>query len=233
MDLVYPVRAGNANEELRYSLRSMQAHLPHGNVYLIGAPPAWTQNVVLVPHRQGSNVRTNTTTSMRLACTHPDVSDPFVWMNDDYFLMKPLLVVPRLNRGPIDSVIAELAPKKDSYAQGMVATKRLLIDNGFIEGNVISYELHAPFIVHKTAMLYALKVHDDSKQGNLHKRTLYGNIFDYGGEEVPDHKIVNKIAQWDRDCLFISTSDTSFREHPVGNWIRSHFQEPSPYEVCP
>lgn len=231
MDLVYPVRQGNVNEELRYSLRAAHLNLPHRNVYLIGAPPGWIQECGVMPHRQGSNSRTNTTTSMRMACKDESISDPFVWMNDDIFTMNPLLVVPILNRGPIDSVIAELAPKKDQYAQGMVATKRLLIDGGFIEKNVLSYELHMPLIVHKTSMLYALKVHDDSKQGNLHKRTLYGNIFDLGGETVPDNKIVNKLTPWDPDCTFISTSDTSFKDHPVGAWIRARFPEASPYEI--
>lgn len=231
MDVVYPVRTGNANEELRYSLRALHANFPHRDVYVIGAPPAWLQNVISIPHRQGSNSRSNTNTSMRLACLHPDVSNPFVWMNDDYFIMQPIDEIPRLNRGPIDDVIEQLAPRKDQYAQGMVATKRLLIDSGFVEGNVTSYELHMPLLVQKSSMLYALKVYEDSKRPNLHKRTLYGNIFDYGGETVTDNKITSKTAQWDIDATFISTSDLSFRDHPIGAWIRAQYPDKSPYEV--
>ncbi len=226
LDVVYPVRQGNGNEELRYSLRSL-VNLPHRNVYLMGSPPAWTvcENR---PFQQGVNYRVNTTKAMRKACEDPEISNPFIFMNDDFFIMNPLLECPRLNRGPIDSVITQLAPKKDSYAQGMAATKNLLISLGFTD--VLSYELHMPMLIFKDSMQYALKKYDQSRAANLHKRTLYGNIIDYGGESVADNKINNNTSTWDRDCTFISTSDLSFKTYTVGAWIRSFFPNPSPYE---
>lgn len=231
MDIVIPCRTGADNQELRYALRAWQKNFPmgHRKIFLFGAPPTWT-NTINRLHRQGVNFRANTTLSIRRACEDPAISDPFIWAADDIFLMRPINAIPHLNRGPIDEIIKALAPKKDTYAQGMVATKRLLIDQGFSEDNILSYELHMPMIIHKSAMMHTLKVHDQSRAPNLHKRTLYGNIFDYGGEQVSDNKINNKLAIWDKNCLFISTSDTSFREHPVGEWIRAQFTESSHYE---
>jgi hypothetical protein len=48
-DVVYVVRPGNRNEELRYSLRSIAAHLPHRRVWLAGFCPSWVRNISFIP----------------------------------------------------------------------------------------------------------------------------------------------------------------------------------------
>lgn len=231
LDIVCPVRVGNKNDELRHALRSWHLNLPHRNVHLWGAPPAWTKNVIKHPMQQSqSNYRLNTTKMMQAACQDPNISNPFIWLNDDIFVMKPVEEVERLNRGFIDDVIVNHPNSKHNYAQGMIATKNLLIDEGFDEAGILSYELHMPLLVFKTTMLYALRVYTDSRRPNLHKRTLYGNIAEYGGRTVPDNKIVDVSRQWDKDCTYISTSDTSFARHPVGRWIREKLDAAGPYE---
>lgn len=230
-DVVYPVRLGSDNEELRYSLRSVHHHLYHRRIYLFGAPPSWLCNVLKrpVPQVEGS-FRQNTTDIMTAACLDPTVSNPFIWLNDDIFIMKRVEQVERLNRGHIDEVLRTYPPDKREYCQGMVATKNLLIDYGLSDQNILSYELHMPMIIYKRTMLYTLKLYRDSALPNLHKRTLYGNILDYGGRTIEDHKIVSSHERWERDCTYISTSDQSFNEHPVGLWIRDRFPQVSPYE---
>ena len=230
LDIVCPCRTGNKNNELRYAMRSWEANVPHRDLYLWGAPPAWTQNVIKRPMQQGSNFRLNTTKMMLAACQDPDISNPFIWMNDDYFVMKPIPEVPRLNRGPIDRVIAAHPNPGHQYPQGMVATKNLLIDEGFSEEGILSYELHMPMLIYKTTMIHALQVYFDSRRPILHKRTLYGNIVDYGGLAVPDNKVVERHSKWDSDCTFISTSDMSFEKYPIGAWIKERFPLPSTYE---
>lgn len=230
LDIVCPNRQGNKNNELRYALRSWEAHVPHRNIWLMGSPPAWTQQVEKTPFRQGPNFRLNTTLAMEKACNNPAISDPFIWMNDDYFIMKPIPEVPHLNRGYLNQVIMDHPDKKHIYLQGMQSTKGLLIDMGFAEFDILSYELHMPMLIHKTTMLYTIKVYRESRRDNLHKRTLYGNIIQYEGETVEDNKIVNPVAEWDKECTYISTSDMSFERHLVGAWVRSHFPETSRYE---
>lgn len=231
LDIVCPVRVGSRNEELRHALRSWANNLPHRKVFLCGAPPAWTKNVIKKPLRQSqSNYRLNTTRMMEAACKDDRISNPFIWMNDDYFVMKPVVGVERLNRGLIDEVIANHPNSKHNYAQGMAATKNLLLDNGFSEEGILSYELHMPMLVFKATMLHALQIYMDSRLPNLHKRTLYGNIAEYGGRTVPDNKIVQVNGTWDHDCTYISTSDTSFEKYPVGRWIKEKFPYPGVYE---
>ncbi len=40
-DVVYVVRPGDKNEELRYSIRSVIANLPHRKVWIAGYKPTW------------------------------------------------------------------------------------------------------------------------------------------------------------------------------------------------
>lgn len=232
MDIVCPVRIGNRNEELRYALRSWHKNLGYRNIILFGAPPAWTCGLLKRPMRQSSyNFRMNTTLMMEAACRDAMISDPFVWMNDDYFIMKTLPEIPKLHRGPIDEVIFSQSDHKRTYIQGMIATKGLLIEEGFEADSILSYELHMPILIHKVAMLYSLNVYRNSRLPNLHKRTLYGNIVDYGGERICDNKIISQSADWDRNATFVSTSDNSFEKYPIGQWLRQQFPEPSPYET--
>ncbi len=230
VDVVYPVKMGNRNEELRYSLRALEVNVPHRRVWTVGYHCAWTTNVTHLTYRQGQNVRLNTTKAMQLACENPEISSPFLWFNDDYFAVKPMSSVRRMNRGPIDTVISELAPKKDGYAQGMSATKNLLLGMGY-GPDILSYELHMPLYVYKPEMLEALEVYNKSNLPNLHKRTLYGNMVGLGGISIPDNKIVFEGVEWDRDCTWISTSDKSFREYRVGKWVQEKFPEKSFYEI--
>jgi hypothetical protein len=52
MDLVYVLGSGSrwGDNELRYSLRSVEKHLKgYNNVYLVGDKPDWVRNVTHIP----------------------------------------------------------------------------------------------------------------------------------------------------------------------------------------
>jgi hypothetical protein len=230
LDVVYPVRPGNRNEELRYSLRSLD-NLYHRRVYLLGSPPAWTKLTYRKAFQQGSNPHTNTTKAMRLACEMEEVTDPFIWMNDDYFILKPFREIPNMNRGHIDNVITNMSRKKENYTQGMVQTKNKLVSMGYAPDTIMSYELHMPLVVHKGAMLEALAIAERPSVRPLHKRTLYGNLCNLGGESRPDNKYTANDTRFDRDSDFISTSDVSFERYPIGKWLREKFPNKGIYEI--
>ena len=186
-DLVYVCRNGE-NEELRYSLRSVARNLPHGRVWIFGGWPAWIEGVKTITTEQAGVRFANTTNAVRLACEHSAVSDPFVLMNDDFFVMQPLDSVPVLNRGPISKVISDYERRHmggSAYAMGMRHTCDLLVSLGF--ENPVSYELHVPLLVHKAAMLEALSMGQGVKV--LHKRSMYGNLARLSGATVPDVKV--------------------------------------------
>lgn len=50
-DLVWIVKPGDGNEELRWSLRSAVAHVPHERVWIVGSRPGWCTAPHVPPRR--------------------------------------------------------------------------------------------------------------------------------------------------------------------------------------
>ncbi|MCB1250392.1 MAG: hypothetical protein KDB36_13335 [Acidimicrobiales bacterium] len=229
MDVVYVVRPGDDNEELRFSLRALAAHVPHDSVILVGYCPSWVTGVHHIPVRQTGTKYRNSTLNLLAACEHPAVDDEFVLFNDDMFAMAPVDEVPVLHRGPVVDVAAEYSARgAGRYLHGMLETAALLAARGV--ASPLSYELHVPLPVHKDAMAEALHIGLDSGIAVVHKRTLYGNLAGIGGELAADVKVCRGRPDWDPQQVWLSTSDTEFASWPVGAFIRSAFPAPGPYE---
>ncbi|MGW5122974.1 hypothetical protein ACWEQ7_02735 [Streptomyces sp. NPDC004069] len=228
MDIVYVVKPGDDNEELRYSLRSLAAHLPHERVWLAGHRPAWVSDEVghIPVAQKGSRFR-NSTGNLHAACEHPDVAEHFVYFNDDFFLMQPLDQVPVLHRGDVREVIA--ATPHSQYRVGAMQTlavmRRIGLDG---DGPLLSYELHLPMPMSKAHMLKVLLA--GASVPALHKRTLYGNFHHIGGDQVTDVKIKGPYDPGP-DGPFLSTTEASFERGAVGERIRAAFPEPCRYET--
>ncbi|MFZ3595038.1 hypothetical protein [Streptomyces sp. BH104] len=227
-DLVVPVRTGETNPQLRYALRSWEAHLPHDRVWIVGYRPPWLRNVEHIESSQHGSKYQNTTAAVRAACEHPGVAETFLLCNDDMFVMRPQLHgMPVLHRGPVADV-EELYVRRASgrYLDGMRATRQLLVDLG--HADPLSYELHVPMPVDKSGMLKALDIgwHLDV----VHKRTLYGNLAALGGEQIEDVKVLGRSPCFDEASPFLSTLPDAFVNGMVGKHIRGAFRSPSRYE---
>lgn len=230
IDVVYFVRDGEDNEELRYSLRSLE-NLPHRTVHIVGYKPSWVTNVNHIDVKQdkgGKNL--NTTHNMEVAAYELMVSDDFILMNDDFFIMKPLSDLPRLHRGDIQKVADYYKHLDSQYYRGMVDTRAYMEELG-IETS-LSYELHIPMMFNKNNVIdmFTQYYQDSPPVAVLHKRTLYGNMFNYGGEEVKDVKIYSVDADFDKDSTFLSTQDDIWEYSKVGKFIRSQFKQKCQYE---
>lgn len=227
LDLVVPVREGPVNQQLRYALRSWQACLPHRHVWIVGYKPTWLGGVRYIPTRQTGTKYVNTTAAMRAACEHPEISETFLYANDDTFVMEPLDSMPVLHRGPVRGVEAYYAARASgAYLRGMRETRDLLVDQGYADP--LSYELHVPLPVSKAGMLRAL---DAGRHLTvLHKRTAYGVLGEIGGDQIEDVKVLHRGPRFDRSTPFLSTMPDSFAHGEVGRVIRSRFLSPSDYE---
>ncbi|MGY3199705.1 hypothetical protein [Streptomyces sp. TE5632] len=228
LDLVVPVREGPVNQQLRYALRSWSANLPHRHVWIIGYKPVWLAGVRHVPTRQTGTKYANTTAAMWLACEHPEISDPFLYANDDMFVMERVDEMPVLHRGPVRDVETYYAARASGqYLRGMQETRDLLIQHG--HPDPLSYELHVPLEVHKEGMLRALGV--GRYLSVLHKRTAFGVLNEIGGERIEDVKVLHRGPRFDRSTPFLSTMPDSFANGEVGRVIRSQFPQASQYEL--
>lgn len=224
-DVVYVVRPGERNEELRYSLRSLR-NLPHGKVWISGYCPKWVTGVGVILTETKPGGHASAKANLRAACEHPEVSERFVYFNDDFFVMQPLETTPVMHRGPLADVIANDRLAK-AYTRAMKETLAILTEQG-VE-TPLMYDLHAPMMVTKAGMLEAL---DLCSYSMIQERTVYGNLQQVGGELRRNHKVYRMDRGW-QSWSFLSTNDHGFRTHPVGQYIRSCFDTGSPYEADP
>lgn len=228
MDIVYVLKRSDRNEELRFSLRSL-ANLPHAKVWAAGYRPRWAI-LEEIPVRQRLNKFANSVANLRAACHDPRVSETFVYMNDDFFMLQPLEQLPILHRGTVRDFVAEHVAhygRPGAYLKGLQATADLLVSQLRIR-DPLCYEGHVPLIVDKATMKRALDLGADLPV--LHYRTLYGNLARLAGEKIGDWKIRDVRSVPEPSWLFTSTVDTVFAAGAVGRWLRARFPEPSPYE---
>jgi hypothetical protein len=206
VDLVWICRTGS-NEELRYSIRSATQNLPHRNVWVVGGRPDWYRgqwlHVGQHPGRKYENAKNN----LRAIIDSGKISDSFVLMNDDFFVLKPTELKPyysgtlreRLERNERLSPNAQYTQKIKDTIEGLEAL-------GY--SNPLDYSIHIPMVLDKEGLEQALDF--------PLIRAAYGNIRQLGGEQRSDVKIYSGSFydglsyEPDENSDFISTDDGSF-----------------------
>lgn len=239
MDVVYILGHQDEYEELRYSLRSL-TNFPHDQVWIVGAPPpAWARNVQHLPVRQEELDRTTTAwwgrrkTNMRrnilAALDHPDVSKPFLYMNDDFLIVhecdgKKLPPLPHLG------TIAETYRRRINESGAYQDTYRWLQTQGVADPFHVSE--HIPLIVDERLAGW---MRDCWHIVGFPVASVWGNL---AGVDLADRADVDWILRheheqsesWPEHWWSVSTVSRSFHDWPVGARLRALFPDPSPYE---
>ncbi len=231
-DIVIPVRPGENNQSLRYTLRSIAAHVPHRRVWIAGHKPAWVRGVGHIPNRQTATKYQNSRSNWKAAVDHPDVTDDFLIFNDDFFVMRPFPPVPPvLHRGPLAAVEEHFRTRvrPGRYMLGMRQTAELLADLGI--DDPLCYEMHTPMLLNRQRYLEVWELGNRIKYP--HSRTLYGNYWKLGGKKAVDPKIMSFGPRFPHSSLFLSTMNETFTRGQVGSYIRSMFPQRCRYEAAP
>lgn len=234
-DVVYTVKPDDSNEELRYSLRSLSNIGDFsGRVFIAGYKPSWLKNVIHVPNFQTmrKSKYKNAKSNWQKVNAHPELSQEYIYMNDDFFVMKPIKEVPVLHNGDQDEFIERyLKIGSKAYVQGAITTKHVVHRMG-VGGKLKNYELHVPMVFDKTKRkALSLLMREANPEGkNTHFRTAYGNYYKLGGRKMKDVKIHGNGFAFDKNSTFLSTSDESFAQSDVGTFIRKQFPKKSRYE---
>lgn len=224
---VYFVRAGD-NPELRYSLRSLDAHVDDiTDVVIVGHAEPWLRNVTVIPgNPHGTAKWRNVWANVRIAAEHPDLPDDIVYLNDDFYAVRPADT--RMTwRCTLDQHIATLPPSP--WRRSLEVTRRHFRRAGHDTTNLLSYELHRPFPANRARMAQALAEAADIDPHNPPQwRTVYGNRWDVGGTQAPDGKVYNRDEPLPATPWVSSTDGAVFdRLHPMLDHL---FRHPSRWE---
>jgi hypothetical protein len=209
MDLVYICRNGE-NEELRYSIRSAVKNLPHDKIWVVGGKPDWyTGNYIQVNQTRSkySNARNN----LKAICASNEISESFILMNDDFYIINKVDSVPYMYSGTLDERIQvrEDLFTGNSYTGLLRQTLNAIFRK--TKTTVLDYELHVPMIMEKKKLSKVLML------SGLW-RSVYGNTFNVGGIKIRDVKVYNKNNKfysngYDINNLeydYLSSNDDSF-----------------------
>jgi len=229
MDFVYVCREGD-NEELKYSIRSIEKNMPPGNVWVVGGKPDWyTGN--FIPVAQTKKSYANVREQLRVACLNDNITNDFVLMNDDFFVINPVKEIPMWYTGTLVERIRSLQNIKSQNA-GYI--RLLILSNNVIRRSGIAdpldYELHVPMVMNREKLLPVLN-------STALWRSHYGNQYNVGGTKHSDIKIHSNETLEDRAKnlidisteLYICGSDYNF-EFLKNTVLDKLFPEPSKYE---
>lgn len=229
MDFVYICKDGD-NEELRYSIRSVDASFPEANIWVVGGKPGWyVGNYIKVP--QNLTKYKNAFYNLKSITESEAISESFVLMNDDFYIVKKIDSINTYHGGSLLEKI-NLYQKINSnsgYTRKLSATYKKVVSLG-IE-NALDYELHVPMIMEKEKLKEILKYQDQFLW-----RSIYGNLFNVGGEQIEDVKVYTKgplvLKSYNlkkEEHIYLSSADTSF-DLILNNILKEQFITKTKYE---
>lgn len=227
MDFVYMCRPGH-NEELRYSIRSVvKNYVPKSNVWVVGDKPDWYAGD-FIKTRPVGNAYENVRNNLRHVINTPEISNDFVLMNDDFFIVRKLNSVSHYHGGLLVKRAdehQELAGP-NFYANFLRRTDTVLKKRGIKEP--LNYELHTPMLFNKNML-------EQTIDYPFSIRSSYGNIHNIGGEEIRDVKVyshprfVHTSSSIDNGTPYLSTEDGSFEQ--LKDYLVNMFPDKSKYEL--
>ena len=231
LDVVIPYKKGRSTEELRFCLRSVEKNFPFiGRVFIIGELPEWASDEIIhIPSEQRHDKSTNVKASHRIAANDERISDNFILMNDDMFVMRELQEIPLWHGTTMSEFFALFGTKvPNSYYTDLI--KRTL---SIVPHDLPHWELHTPMVLNKSKLKYAL---DLTEVMRTMSRTIYGSLYLHGkGEYHQDVKIyqVSGSKNWQnmpRFDTFVSSDDSTF-EHVIMPVLIKMFPTKSKYEL--
>jgi len=228
MDFVYICR-DEENEELRYSIRSVLFSFPEAKVWVVGGKPKWYSGDYIFV-KQNDNKYANAINNLKALCNTSEISEKFILMNDDFFIIKKIEAVEQFYNGLLSSKIEKFIKITGSsmYIRKLITTNNRLNKLGFI--NPLDYELHIPMPMHKAGLLDVI-----TKYPECLWRSMYGNLFNVGGKQMEDVKVyrnkrhAERSAEITKNSIYLSTEDTGL-SIMLDKILKDLLPNPSPYE---
>jgi len=85
MNAVYPLLEDN--KEIHYSIECLKKFTTIGDIFTIGAAH---EGAIHIPHTDNQSKIVNLWQKCYAACIDERISDPFLFINDDHFIIKPV-----------------------------------------------------------------------------------------------------------------------------------------------
>lgn len=238
VDVVYPLGRGSQHNdlELRYSLRSLEYYVHNiRKIFIVGDIPKWIdkEKIVHIPAKDQYGKRAlNVYAKIFYACEHPDITDDFLLMNDDFFFIRvrDASKFPFYYRGNLKDFLS--SPGTSGYRLMLANTYKVLKEKGF---GTRHFGVHVPMLINKLAFTYLLGDFDFDKGKGYSFRCLYGNLRMLEATYITDPKLYNpcrdaeEVAKKVSYREVFSISDASLNP-AMQKYLEEKFPEVSPFE---
>ena len=223
-DIVHLLKESNKNEELRYSLRSVDENFAYKRVWFVGGKPKGLEPDCYMPIKQDAPSKWENVRNMLVEiCKNNKISKDFWLFNDDFFILSPCDdSLPQFYNGTLQEQIARCEGQGE-YVFRLEHLVKTLEDAGL---PTLNYSVHKPILVNRKKALEVLEKFPDEPMF----RALYGNYWKIGGVDEPDCKIRRCDRYIKKGKRFCSTQDDSFAVGIVGRLLRDMFDNPSRFE---
>lgn len=240
MDLVYVVGGPGDREDLRYSLRSVEANLKvdYRDVWVVGDVPDWFTGakMPLEPHPEKF---CNQRQSITAYVNHPDAAATFALFNDDMFLVEPNDLPCCRNLRPLSTWAKVHRDALETTVHGWDCWQCSIIDTAeWTEqqtgADPYLYECHTPLIFDTGKLQDAVNAYP------ANRRFVVGELYPIAGAGGEGEHCGNAKAKTDQSfpeklanpMPYLSASPDSWAG-ALGAHIRREFPNPSRFEVAP
>ena len=227
-DVIYILKAGGPSEELRYSLRSIEANMTHGDVWFYGGiPNGFVPDHAVKFNQAGVTKWEKVRNTLYAICTDESVPARFWLFNDDFYILQRLNSTKPVYNKTLRDHYEHVEKKhggRTAYSKALRFCEETLLAKGF---PTLDYAVHVPMLIDKDKALETLKLFPECPMF----RSLYGNYNNVDGIHRTDCKITELNARMEPEAAFLSTSNNSFKLGEVGKQIREAFPDPCKYEA--
>ena len=228
MDVVYVLGSDSHydNDELRYSLRSIEKYLSGvGKVWIIGECADWIENVrhIFYPDQPSKQPDYNIMRKICRAIEEPELSEDFLFFNDDHFLLHPFEAetFPYFFDKTLERYLKERGT--DTYGKRAKNTLDHLKSKGL---PCKHFDIHYPIIYNKSLFLqHVAQAVDWSKEAYVIK-SMYANSLSIEGTEAKDYKTGRELPP---AAAKVFSTTPKFR-YNIHRFLKEQFNEVSRYE---
>lgn len=220
-------------QEIIYSVRSLEKFgKNYNNVVIIGdKPQAFNDAVIHIPKTDvGAWKERKICEKLLTACKSELVTDPFVFFNDDFFLVKPI-DFSNLKYYYSDNLGNKILNRKteDTYKRALKNTRDALFLRALTQKH---FDIHYPMIYHKKKFIRVMENYDWNIRGGYVIKSLYANSLRIQGKPKKDYKIYvmhnkNKILEKINETDLFSTDEIT---RPMINVLQELYPNKSQFE---
>jgi hypothetical protein len=185
----------------------------------VGEKPSWLKNVEYRENKPEGCKARKIMENVKVLC---EMSDEFIFVNDDYFFLRPL-EIKYYHKGEIREHMEVV--KTGDYYRHLLATDCALKKRGL---NTLHFDVHYPIVYNSKELLKVIEMYDWDIPDAYVLKSLYCNTLGIEGEYREDCKVYKQEWKtWEGEMF--SSSDSNF-DKELQNFLLNLYPEQSFFE---